>query len=97
MRERDTLLSQEIQQKDIPILAGCVEKVDLYPDLLELTGGEKTDVMKIESVSGTQSAMIKCLSLWKSHKPWGATYKALLDIMLKLGKIQEARKVLNQI
>ena len=97
MSKRDAQLSREIQQADIPYLAGCFDSVDPYPDLLKLTGGEKTDVMKTESVSGTQVAMIKCLSLWKSHNPWSATYKALLGIMLRLGKIEEASKVLKQI
>ncbi len=35
---------------------------------------------------GTQVAMMKCLQIWKQYDPSQATYRALLDIVLRLGK-----------
>ena len=96
----DSQLSQKIEQKDIPFIAGCVDSVDPYPDALELSGGEKTDVTKAEAVSGTRTAMGKCLSMWKSHRPsarTAPTFKDLLDIMFGLERETDAEKVMKYI
>ena len=95
----DSQLSQKIEQKDIPFIAGCVDSIDPYPDALELSGGEKTDVTKAEAGSGTRTAMGKCLSMWKSHRPsrTAPTFKDLLDIMFGLERETDAEKVMEYI
>ncbi len=46
---------------------------------------------------GTQTAMIKCLNIWKQHNLSQATYRALLDIVLGVGKGDTAHKICQQL
>ena len=93
----DAQLAKEIQDKDVPLLAACFENVDIYLSSFDLADGEKTDIRKADALSGTQTAMIKCLDIWKSHTPWSATFKAVLDIMLHLKKGRDVQKVLEYV
>ncbi len=88
-------LSLEITQRDIILVAGLFDNVELYLDQLEITGGERSDVRSSALLNGTQVGMSTALSVWKSHDPWHATYGALLDIVLKLKKESTALKLCN--
>ena len=86
-------LEPEIEQRETIILAGFFDNVEYYLDILELTPTEKTDVRESKHLHGTQIAMNKCLLLWREHNPSKATRKALLEILLILGKEELASKV----
>ncbi len=45
----------------------------------------------------TQAAMMECFKIWKEHNSSRATYRALLDIVLGLGKGETADKVCRQL
>ena len=83
----------EIEEKDIPYLAKHFDNVELYLMVFELTTAEQADVKIIVHVHGNQEAMAKCLSLWRKHNPSTATLRALLDILLRLGREEIATKV----
>ncbi len=57
--------------------------VELYSTAMGLAIAEQADVNQSR---GTQVAMMKCLQIWKQRDPSRATYRALLDIVLRLGK-----------
>ncbi len=82
----------EIQQKDIPYLALHFDNVNLYVDVMELTPGEQMDVNRADT---NQLAMIKCLKLWKGKNPAQATFRALLEMLVKLKKEEIASQVLK--
>ncbi len=58
-----------------------------------LTPADQADVIQCYHARGTQEAMIKCLTLWKSHDPFAATYKALLELLLKLRQEETACQI----
>ena len=84
------MLSLEIRQYDLILVAGLFDEVEPYLDQLGLTDGEKSDVRASALLNGTQVGMGAALSTWKSHQPWHATYGALLDIVLRLKKVKVA-------
>lgn len=93
----DRALNREIEQTDLPFVADCVSSTELYTKALKLSGGEVTDVKRIEALSGVRIAMQECLGKWKSHTPFGATFRALLRVMISLNNMEDARKLLEYI
>ncbi len=89
----DVQLNCEIGQDDIPLLAKYFDKIELYLDLMNLNPAEKEDVVNTLHAKGNQVAMIKCLSLWKGHDSFNATYVALLEVLLRLEKGEIANNV----
>ena len=87
----DNQLDCEIEERDIACLAEHFDSVELYLGVFELSNAEQTDV-KNAAVSSTQTAMIRCLSLWRRHNPSTATLRALLEILLRLRKVEIASK-----
>ncbi len=89
-------VDREIQLKDIRYLAPLFDDVNLYVDVMELTPGEQTDV---HSTRTSHLAMIKCLILWTRKNPAQATFRYLLEMLVKLKKeefaIQICRYYLN--
>ncbi len=51
-----------------------------------LSPAEQADVYRLYWSEGTQEAMTECLILWKRHDPFAATYKTLLELLLRLRK-----------
>ncbi len=88
----DVQLNCEIGRDDIPLLAKYFDKIELYPKLMNLNPAEEQDVVNILHTS-SQVAMSKCLSLWKGHDPFKATYAALLKMLLMLEKGEIANNV----
>ena len=80
----------KIEERDIMILAGYFDDVNFYLSVMGLSTSEQVDVRKISS---NQIAMAECLSLWRRHNSSTATLRALLDILLRLGKEEIATKV----
>ncbi len=86
-------LPLQIEQRDMTLVAGLFDNMELYFDQLELTDCERSDVRSSALLNGTQVGMSTALSVWKSHGSWHATYGALLDIVLKLKKESIALKL----
>ena len=86
-------LNSEIKHADLPFLASYFDNVDIYAHIMELTPGEQSDVKHLYYRKGTREAMMKCLLLWKLHNPYAATYRALLELLLKLGKVMIADQI----
>ncbi len=64
---------------------------------MRLTPAEQADMNRLYHSEGTQAAMMKCLQVWKERDPFQATYRALLDIALRLGKGETADKICQQL
>ena len=62
-----------------------------------LTPAEQADVKRLYHSEGVQTAMMKCLQVWKQHNSSRSTYRALLDIVLRLGKGDTADKICQQL
>ncbi len=75
-------------------MALCFDDVELYSSAMGLANAEQADVNQSR---GTQVAMMKCLQIWKQHDPSRATYRALLDIVLRLGKENTADQICQQL
>ena len=83
-------IDREIQQEDVPILAAYFDNVDHYIDAMELSRSERSDVR----LKGNHHlAMIECLKIWRSKNPSQATFRALLDMLVKLKKWAIAARV----
>ena len=86
-------LNCEIKEEDIITLAGYFDNVEYYLSALGLITAEQTDIKFKKVTEGTQIAMNECLTLWKRHNPSAATLRALLEILLRLKKVEIASKV----
>ena len=89
----DIQLNCEIGKVDIPFLAKHFDKIELYMEVMNLCSAEQGDVVKTMHASGNQVAMTKCLSLWKGQISYNATYRALLEVLLRLEKGEVANNV----
>ncbi len=90
----DEQLNSEIKKADTPFIAQYFDNVELYSSAMGLTTAEEADVKESR---GNQVAMMKCLQIWKERDPSQATYRALLDIVLRLGKGDTADKICQQL
>ncbi|XP_064389794.1 uncharacterized protein LOC135337749 [Halichondria panicea] len=66
----------------------------MYSTAMGLAIAEQADVNQSR---GTQTAMMKCLQIWKQHNPFQSTYRALLDIALRLRKGDTAHQICQQL
>ena len=98
LKEQETkrTIDSEIEQRDLSFLASYFDNVEHYLDVFELSPAEQTDV-RIMVPQGTHIAMTRCLSIWRTHNPESATFRALIDILEKLKKELIAYKVLKYI
>ena len=93
----DEQLNSEIEDSDTPKLALCFDDVKLYSNAMGLLPAEQADVIRLYHTEGTRAAMMKCFQVWKEHNPLQATYRALLDIVLGLGKEVTANQICQQL
>ncbi len=93
----DEQLNSEIEDSETPELALCFDDVDLYSSSMVLTIADQADVKRLYHSEGTRAAMMKCLQIWKDRNPFQATYRALLDIALRLGKGDTAHQICQQL
>ncbi len=83
----DEQLDREIVQDDLAPVAMHFDDVELYLNPLKLTDNEQADVRRETYLSrSNQVAVINSLSIWRSHKPSEATFRALISILLDMGK-----------
>ena len=85
----------EIEQRDLPFLAGYFDSVEYYLDALELLPHEKTNVRRSVSKHGILVGMKRLLSFWRRRDPSAATFRVLLDILRRLKKEQIAEEILS--
>ncbi len=90
----DEQLNREIVDSDTPVMALNFDDVEMYSTAMGLAIAEQVDVKESH---GNQAAMLKCLQVWKERDPFQATYRALLDIALSLGKGDTADKICRQL
>ncbi len=87
----DEQLNSEIEE--ITFLAEYFDGVKIYSNAMGLTRAEHADVNELFHKRGTQVAMTECLTLWKQHNPYAATFKALLELLLRLRKEKIADEI----
>ncbi|XP_064401070.1 uncharacterized protein LOC135347118 isoform X4 [Halichondria panicea] len=82
----DSQLDTEIKKRDMLDLADHFDNVDTYAVQLGLSPAEQSDVRIAQLANGAQVAMDKALRLWRQHNPGAATYRALVEMLLRMGK-----------
>ncbi len=82
----DSQLDTEIKETDMIILAAHFDNVETYPVQLGLSPAEHQTVRSLSFQYDIQTAMDKALRLWRQHNPGAATYRALVMIVLRMGK-----------
>ncbi len=86
-------LDTEIEETDMIVLADHFDNIETYSTLFELTDSKKQDVIDEKMRYNTQSAMSLAMKLWKKCNPTAATYRALVEIVLSLRKVDVATKI----
>ncbi len=90
-------LNREISNPNFSYLAIYFDDVEIYSNAMGLASAEQADVKRLYHSEGSQAAMLKCLKIWKQHNSSQASYRALLDIILRLGKGDTADKICQQL
>ncbi len=93
----DEQLNRKIINSDFSYLAKYFDDVEIYSNAMELDPAEQADVKRLYHSEGSQAAMMKCLKTWKQHNSSRATYRALLGIVLSLGKGDTADHICRQL
>ncbi len=89
------MLNIKIEGKDFPVLAKYFDNIQLFTEDMGLTAAEMGDVRNTVASQGNQMAMLKCFKMWKNHDPPNATYKTLVEIVLNLGQVELATKIVQ--
>ncbi len=90
-------VNHAILQKDVSYLAAYFDDdVELYVDAMELSPSEKSGVM-LRRLESNHLATIMCLNIWKINKRLQATFRALLEMLIKLKKEAIADEVCQYI
>ncbi len=89
----DSQLDTEIIEIDMIVLAAHFDNIETYSTLFELTDSKKQDVIDEKIRYDTQTAMSLAMKLWRRRNPAVATYRALVEIVLSLRKVDVATKV----
>ncbi len=89
----DSQLDTEIIEIDMIVLAAHFDNIETYSTLFKLTNSEQQDVKDKKSQYDTQTAMSLAMKLWRRRNPAAATYRALVEIVLSLRKVDVATKV----
>ena len=82
----DAQLDTEIEDIQLYMLAAHFDDYSTYPLVLGLNASEQQDVRTAAVLHNTQTAMFEALRLWKKLNPDGATFRALVEIVLGMGK-----------
>ncbi len=89
----DEQLDTRIEQHELPVLAGYFDNAnDGYLVKMNLPEGQQTDVRTRAYVDGTLAGMLLALQLWLKCQ-LRTTFRALIIILLSLGKNKVAMKV----
>ena len=82
----DSQLDTEIEERDMILLAAHFKvNIETLSVQLELTLADQQDVEDVAFRFKTQTAVDKALRLWRKANPGAATYRALVEIVLRMG------------
>ena len=82
----DSQLDNEIEERDMILLAAHFKvNIETLSVQLELTPADQQDVEDVAFRYKTQTAVDKALRLWRKANPGAATYRALVEIVLRMG------------
>ena len=81
----DSQLDTEIEEADMILLAVHFDNVEALSVQLRLTPADRQDVKDAKLQYSTQTAVDKALRLWRKANPGAATYRALVEIVLRMG------------
>ena len=81
----DSQLDTEIEERDMILLAAYFNNIETFPLLLGLNPAEQQDVKYALVLNDMQTAMFLVLRLWRKANPGAATYRALVEIVLRMG------------
>ena len=82
----DQQLDKEIEDKDFHMLAGQFDTLFGLLEELDLNPADRTNVKRRVDQESIQSGVALALRLWQSVNPSAATFKALVNILLRLRK-----------
>ncbi len=85
-------LDTEIEETDMIILAAHFDHIGTYSTLFGLKNSQQ-DVIDEKIRYDTQAAMSLAMKLWRRRNPAAATYRALVEIVLSLRKVDVAAEV----
>ena len=80
----DSQLDTEIEETDMILLAAHFSDVETLSVQLRLTPADRQDVRNTEFLLGTQTAVDKALRFWRKANPGAATYRVLVEIVLRM-------------
>ena len=86
-------LDQEIPDNQFLVIADFFDGVELYCVAMGLLPCDQADILHILFQRGAQPAMMQCLLKWKLLNPENATFRALLELLLRLKKPKVAAEV----
>ncbi len=89
----DSQLDTDIKETDMIVLADHFDNVETYPVQLGLTPAECQTVRSLSFQYDIKTAMDKALKLWRQHNPGATTYRALVTMLLKVGKEELAEYI----
>ena len=82
----DYKLDSEIEERDMILLAAHFKvNIETLSVQLNLTPADQQDVEDVAFRFKTQAAVDKALRLWRKANPSAATYRALVEIVLRMG------------
>ena len=81
----DIQLDTEIEEADMILLAVHFDNVETLSVQLRLNPSQGKDVKNVAFLDDTQTAVDKALRLWRKANPGAATYRALVEIVLRMG------------
>ena len=82
----DTELNSEVEETDVQFLATQFNNLEDFPALLGLNPAEQQEVKYALHLNDIQTAAIHALRLWRKANPGAATYRALVEIVLRMGR-----------
>ena len=82
----DSQLDTEIEERDMILLASCFKvKLETLSVQLGLGPAAQQDVKDTKLQYDNQTAVDEALRLWRKANPGAATYRALVEIVLRMG------------
>ena len=85
-RVTESQLDNEIEDRDMILLAPSFRDVETLSEQLGLTPADKQNAKNASLQFDVQTGVKKALSLWRRADPSAATYRALVEIVLRMGE-----------
>ncbi|XP_064390660.1 uncharacterized protein LOC135338452 isoform X2 [Halichondria panicea] len=86
-------LDREIPDNEVAVIAAYFDSVELYSQAMGLSAADQTTVRTTLLQYDAQTAMTRCLSIWKQLYSFKATFRALLELLLRLNRTEVAAQV----